>query len=86
MKPKARNRLEYITPGAPGIKCAAQGQFPFPSKYGVCLLNISMAHERGPGLIAPTFWKVIMIRVNARFQQLLLRTLSTAAKKDKGIY
>lgn len=60
-KPKARNLLEYITPDAPGIKGAVQGQFPFPRKRGVCLLNISMAHERGPELIAPTFWKVIMI-------------------------
>lgn len=45
-----------------------------------------MAHERGPELIAPIFWKFIMMRLDVRFQQLLLRTLSTAAKKDNGIY
>lgn len=59
-KPTAGNLLEYISPDAPGIKGAVQEQFPFPQQTRG-LSSISMAHERGPELIAPTVWKVIMI-------------------------
>lgn len=59
-KPTAGNLFDYISPDGTRNKGCSSGTVSFPQQTRG-LSSISMAHERGPELIAPTFWKVIMI-------------------------